>query len=188
MNESTNISKFSDQLLVHNNLLTILINTTINRFSSMLFIKKNVCILSDLITTNFTVNYNKTNIFDFIICSNLYNVSYINSTHDSFNFSVRHDDVIDTNKFINKIETLVLSIINNHNLIRSLFRTIKPFDMADKLFLDSNIFISIEKDSFVLNIRNCKIIHSDIETLANNDELLIYKKISLKTIFQRFVC
>jgi len=172
---------------VHNNVQTILINTTSNRYNSMKFIQKNIQIVSDLISTQFIVNYNKTNIFDFIICSNIH-VSYLKSSHDSFNFCVRSEYIIETNKFIDKIGLLVLSIINNHNLIRSVFKIIKPFDIADKIYLDTktNIYIKIEADKYILNIDNNKHVYSDFKKLVDNVELHIYKKITLKTIIKYF--
>ena len=64
---------------IHNDLIDIMKNTTINRFNSMEFIQFPHYILFDKISTNFSVKYNNTIIFSFTIWSNI-SISNIESS------------------------------------------------------------------------------------------------------------
>lgn len=183
-------------LLIHNNLLTILFNSTINCYNMMAFIEKtnnirNNIISSDSIGSDIIVKYNKTQIFEFSIISDL-DLSNIKSSHNNFNFKIRSSYVIYTNKFVEKIGSLVLSIINNHNMIRNIFHTIKPIIIADMIYLNKNvqneIFIKIYFNIFELNINNEKIEYYNIEDLSSNKSLSKYKKLNFKKLISSIFC
>ncbi len=179
----------SDQQIIniHNDLIDIMKNTAINRFNSMEFIQLPPNFLSDKISTSFSVKYNNTIIFSFIVCSNIF-MSNIESIHNNFNFKIRQDEFINTSKFISKIEYIVYSIISNHNLIRSKFKTIKPIQSADKMYFDNHIYVLIFTSYYELNINNNKIIYNSFNELKNNDNILSYKKLSISNLLQRLFC
>ncbi len=152
---------------IHNDLIDIMKNTTINRFNSMEFIQLPHNISSDKISTNFSVKYNNTIIFSFIVWSKI-SISNIESTHKNFNFNIRYNEFIDISKFLSKIEYIVLTIISNHKLIRSKFKIIKPIQSADKMYFDNHIYILIYTDYYELNIHNNTIVYKSFDELKNN--------------------
>jgi hypothetical protein len=163
---------------IHNDLIDIVKNTTINRFNSMEFIQFPHYILSDKISTNFSVKYNNTIIFSFTIWSNI-SISNIESTHKKFNFNIRHNEFICCSKFISNIEYIVLTIISNHNLIRSKFNTIKPIISADKLFFDNHIYVLIYTNYYELNIHNNTIVYKSFDEFKNNKHIRSFRKLSI---------
>jgi len=170
---------------IHNDLIDIMKNTTVNRFNSMEFIQFPHCILSDKISTNFSVKYNNTIIFSFTIWSNII-ISNIESTHKKFNFNIRYNEFINTSKFISKIEYIVLTIISNHNLIRYRFNTIKPIYSADKLYFNNHIYVLIYTDYYELNIYDITIVYTSFDELKNNEHIRSCKKLSIYDLLKCF--
>ena len=177
-----------DQIInIHNDLIDIMKNTTINRFNSMEFVQYPHYISSDKISTHFSVKYNNTIIFSFIMWSNIF-ISNIESIHKKFNFNIRYNEFIDTSKFISKIEYIVSSIISNHNLIRSKFNTIKPIHSADKLYFNNHIYVLIYSDYYELNIHNNIIVYKSFDEFKNNKYIRSFRKCFISTFLQRFFC
>ena len=178
---------------IHNDLLDIMKNTTINRFNSIQFIQHSPNIfctnmIEKYISTQFEIKYNNAIIFDFSVSTNIL-ISNIESKHKIFNFMIRNEDLIYTNKFIDKIEILILSIITNHNIIRSLFNIVKPNISADKIYFDKNIYVFISYNYFELYFdTNKKIIYCDLNLIKNDDILLPFRKITLFDIFNKVFC
>ena len=171
----------------HNDLIDIMKNTTINRFNSMEFVQFPHYITSDKISTNFSVKYNNTIIFSFTIWSNIF-ISNIESIHKKFNFNIRYNDFICSSKFISKIEYIVLTIISNHNLIRSKFITVKPIYSADKLFFDNHMYVLIYTNYYELNIHNNTIVYKSFDEFKNNKYIRSFRKFSISTFLLRFFC
>jgi len=179
------IEKDEQIINIHNDLIDIIRNTTINRFNSMEFIQFPHNISSNRISTNFSVKYNNTIIFSFIVWSNIF-ISNIESTHKKFNFNIRYNEFIDTSKFISKIEYIILTIISNHNLIRHKFNTIKPIHSADKLYFNNYIYVLIYTDYYELNINNITIVYKSFDELKNNEHIRSCKKLSIYDLLKCF--
>jgi hypothetical protein len=174
----------NDIINIHKDMITIIFNTTINKFPNMEFVGPIVTIGNDNIAGTYVVVYNKSKIFGFSFRSYL-NRSEVESDHSNFNFTIRNENFTNTQRFINKIENLILNIINKHNMLLDKFKLHKQTkNMADTIFLDNNIFIKIRLNKFELYFNSTNSEYADIDELLSNEKLLKYMKIN----FWKFCC